>query len=72
VFVSKGTASEVVRLANECGVALTPAGNTYPYGNDPDNSNIRLAPSFPPLEELKLAIEVFCVCVMLATLRGLK
>lgn len=72
VFVSKGTASEVVRLANECGVALTPAGNTYPYGKDPDNSNIRLAPSFPPLDELKLAIEVFCDCVMLATLRKLK
>ncbi len=72
VFVSKGTASEVVRLANECGVALTPAGNTYPYGKDPDNSNIRLAPSFPPLDELKLAIVVFCDCVMLATLRKLK
>lgn len=72
VYVSEGTASEVVRLSNECGVALTPAGNTYPYGQDPANSNIRLAPSFPPLDELRQAIEIFSVCVKLASLRKLK
>lgn len=69
VYVKPGTASEVVKLANDCGVALTPAGNTYPYGNDPDDSNIRLAPSYPPIDELKMAIEVFSVCVQLAALR---
>lgn len=72
VYVMPGTASEVVRLSNECGVALTPAGNTYPYGKDPTDSNIRLAPSFPPIEELRQAIEVFRICVKLAAFRRLR
>ena len=45
---------------------LTGAGATYPYGNDPDDSNIRIAPSFPPLSELEQAMEVFCWSVKLA------
>ncbi len=69
VFVPAGTATEVVRLAKACGVELTPAGNTYPYGKDPLDSNIRLAPSFPPLPELRPAMEIFCTCVKLAALR---
>ncbi len=69
LFVGQGTAKEVVRLCKECGVELTPAGATYPYGIDPDDSNIRIAPSFPPVEELKTAIGIFCVSVRLAAAR---
>ena len=71
VNVPNGTASEVVRLAKECGVELTPAGATYPYGKDPLDSNIRLAPSFPPMSELRPAMEIFCTCVKLAAIRQL-
>ena len=48
------------------GVILTDAGATFPYGKDPHDSNIRLAPSFPPLEELEQAMEVFCCSIKLA------
>ena len=64
-----GLAREVVRLASDIGVALTPAGATFPYGNDPLDSNIRLAPSFPSLEDVKETAEAFVVCVKLASLR---
>jgi DNA-binding transcriptional MocR family regulator len=66
--VLPGTAAEVVRLAKACGVELTPAGNPFPHGQDPDDTNIRLAPSFPPLSELQPAIEVLCTCIKLAAL----
>ncbi|MDD2533648.1 MAG: aminotransferase class I/II-fold pyridoxal phosphate-dependent enzyme [Eubacteriales bacterium] len=71
INVPNGTAKEVVRLAKACGVELTPAGATYPYGLDPQDSNIRLAPSFPPLSELRPAMEIFCTCVKLAAIRHL-
>jgi DNA-binding transcriptional MocR family regulator len=64
-----GLASDVIKLAAEVGVKLTPAGATFPYRRDPDNSNIRLAPSMPPLEELEKAMGVFVTCVKLATVR---
>jgi DNA-binding transcriptional MocR family regulator len=64
-----GLASHVVKMASDAGVTLTPAGATYPYGKDPENSNIRLAPSLPPMEELIPALEVFVCCVKLATVR---
>lgn len=64
-----GLASTVVKLAAEAGVKLTPAGATWPYGRDPQNSNIRLAPSFPSVEELATATAVFADCVKLATVR---
>ncbi len=67
-----GTAEQVVKLAADCGVALTPAGSTYPGGNDPDNANIRLAPSFPPLSELETAMEILCVCIQIAAIRKLR
>ncbi|MGM0632840.1 MAG: aminotransferase class I/II-fold pyridoxal phosphate-dependent enzyme [Pseudomonadota bacterium] len=65
-----GLASEVVRLTAEAGVKLTPAGATWPYGRDPDNSNIRLAPSFPGQDEIREAMQVFVLCVELATLEA--
>ena len=66
-----GCAKETVRLAKEAGVTLTGAGATFPYKRDPRDRNIRLAPSFPPLAELELAMELFCVCVKLAAVRKL-
>ncbi len=66
LFVIPGTAAEVVRLAGEAGVQLTPAGNPYPYGKDPEDSNIRLAPSFPTIPELETAVDVLCTCIQLA------
>ncbi|WP_299585641.1 aminotransferase class I/II-fold pyridoxal phosphate-dependent enzyme [uncultured Microbulbifer sp.] len=64
-----GCAKAVVNLAAEAGVKLTPAGATFPYGKDPEDSNIRIAPSFPPLEELDTAMAVFVLCVKLASVR---
>ena len=66
-----GCAKETVRLAREAGVTLTGAGATYPYGKDPKDSNIRIAPSFPVPEELEQAMDLFCLCVKLAGVRKL-
>lgn len=63
-----GLASEVVALTGQAGVKLTPAGATWPYGKDPQDTNIRLAPSFPGLGEIDTAMKVFTLCVELATL----
>ena len=65
-----GLASEIVSLAAEAGVALTPAGAAFPYREDPEDSHIRLAPSFPSIDDLTLAMEVFTTCVRLATARA--
>jgi DNA-binding transcriptional MocR family regulator len=64
--VPEGTATEVVRLAKEAGIALTPAGATHPGGIDPQDATIRLAPSFPPLDEVEKAMRGVAVCVELA------
>jgi len=63
-----GLARRVVALAREAGVTLTPAGATYPYGRDPADSNIRIAPTFPALKEVEAATEVFTLCVELASI----
>ena len=64
-----GHANEIVRLAGEAGVKMTPAGSTFPYGIDPEDKNIRLSPSFPPIEDLSKAMDIFVNCVQLATIR---
>lgn len=71
LYVLKGTAKEVGRLCKEAGVTLTTVGATYPYGIDPDDSNIRIAPTFPDVDELNAAVEILCVCVKLAAVEKL-
>ena len=63
-----GCAKAIVAKCKDAGVVMTGAGATYPYGKDPHDSNIRIAPSFPTLEDLKLAAEIFCVCVKLVSI----
>lgn len=65
----KNCAKETVRLAAEAGVKLTPAGATYPYGKDPEDRNIRIAPSVPTVPEVVGAMDVFVTCVKLASVR---
>lgn len=75
-FISVDTlpncAKRVAQLCKEAGVTLTGAGATYPYGKDPLDSNIRLAPSFPPVNELEQAMTLFCMAVKLATIEMIR
>jgi DNA-binding transcriptional MocR family regulator len=66
-----GLAQRVVALAADAGVKLTPAGATFPYGKDPNDSNIRIAPSFPNINDVQAAVDAFVICVKLATFRHL-
>jgi aspartate/methionine/tyrosine aminotransferase len=63
-----GCAKRTVKLCKEAGVTLTPAGATFPYGHDPRDRNIRIAPTFPPVSELQDAIELLCICVKLTAI----
>ena len=67
----QGTAKRALALCKEAGVVMTPAGATFPYGKDPQDSNIRIAPSLPPVAELEKAMDVFCTCLKLAALEKL-
>lgn len=71
LFTMPGTAKRALSLCKEAGVEMTGAGATYPYGVDPDDSNIRIAPSLPPVAELEVAMDVFCTCLKLAALEKL-
>ena len=66
-----GTAKRALALCMEAGVEMTGAGAAFPYGQDPNDSNIRIAPSLPPVEELEKAMDVFCICLKLAALEKL-
>jgi DNA-binding transcriptional MocR family regulator len=62
-----GCAKDVVAKCKKAGVMMTKAGATWPYGRDPFDTNIRIAPSYPPLEDLKIATELFSLCVKLSS-----
>lgn len=69
--VPDGCAKRVYELCREAGVTLTAAGSTYPYGNDPRDRNLRIAPSLPPIEELEVAVRVLCSAVKVAAAEAL-
>jgi len=71
LYAMSGTAKRTHALCKQAGVMLTGAGATYPHGIDPDDSNLRIAPSYPPLHELEQAVEVLCVSLKLAALEVL-
>ena len=64
----EGCAAKVVKMAAEAGVKLTPAGSTYPYMLDPMDRNIRIAPSFPPAEDVRSAMQLVSICIQLASI----
>ena len=67
----EGCAKAIVAKAKEAGVVMTGAGATFPYGKDPKDSNIRIAPSLPPVAELDLATQILCVSVRIAAVEKL-
>ncbi|MBO5248554.1 MAG: aminotransferase class I/II-fold pyridoxal phosphate-dependent enzyme [Clostridia bacterium] len=62
-----GCAKRVEELMSKAGVKITPAGSSFPYHHDPRDRNLRIAPTYPPMEELKICIKLLCVCIKLAT-----
>ena len=66
--VMQGTAKRVHKLMADAGVVMTGCGATFPYGNDPDDRNLRIAPTYPSVDELKIASDLLCLCVKLAAL----
>ena len=66
-----GCAAATVKMAADAGVIMTAAGATYPYGKDPQDRNIRIAPTLPPVSELKTAMELLCTCVQIVTIKKL-
>ena len=70
-YAMPGCAKRIWTLMRDCGVVMTKAGATFPYGTDPEDSNLRIAPSYPSITELSQAARVFCCCVRLASLEKL-
>jgi len=66
-----GCAKRTLQLLSEAGVVMTPAGSTYPYKNDPNDTNIRIAPTYPSVSELEIGVIMFCLCIKLAALEKL-
>ncbi|HWS29429.1 MAG TPA: aminotransferase class I/II-fold pyridoxal phosphate-dependent enzyme [Clostridia bacterium] len=71
LYTMEGTAKRALKLCEEAGIVMTPAGAAFPYGKDPHDSNIRVAPTLPSLDELKAAVEGLCICLKLAALEKL-
>ena len=70
-YAYPGTATKIVSMCKDAGVALTPAGASFPYGKDPDDSNIRLCPSFPPVENIIKAVSILSVCAKITAIEKL-
>lgn len=71
VYTAPGLARRTLELCKSAGVVMTGAGATYPYGVDPQDSNIRIAPSYPSIDELDAAMHIFCTCLKCAALEAL-
>ena len=71
-IAEKGCATRINQLCKNAGVIMTEPGATHPYHKDPDDSFLRIAPSFPPVEELKIAMEIFCTAARLATVEKIE
>ncbi|RME97252.1 MAG: aminotransferase, partial [Alphaproteobacteria bacterium] len=71
VDVHEGCARRIIALAGDAGVKLTPGGATFPYGNDPDDRNIRIAPSYPDLADLEAASEGIALSILLGVSESL-
>ena len=67
VDLAHASAKRVEELMKQAGVKITPAGSSFPYHHDPKDCNLRIAPTYPPKEELKTCIELLCICIKLAT-----
>ena len=70
-YAPEGCAKRTVELCKAAGLVTTPAGASYPYGHDPKDSNIRIAPTYPPTSELNQALELFSICARLAYIEKL-
>ncbi|MEE0075667.1 MAG: aminotransferase, partial [Gemmiger formicilis] len=71
LYVMPGCAKRVAQLCKDCGLTLTGAGSAYPYHKDPDDSHLRIAPTYPSLTEVETASALLCVCVRLAVVEKL-
>ena len=71
LYVMPGCAKRVAQLCKECGLTLTGAGSAYPYHKDPQDSHLRIAPTYPSLDEVETASDLLCVCVKLAVIEKL-
>ena len=71
LYVMPGCAKRVAGLCKDAGLTLTGAGSAYPYHKDPEDSHLRIAPTYPSLDEVEMASELLCVCVRLAVVEKL-